>query len=451
MPNIKLRSYGASGEVTGSCHLLTVGAYRLLIDCGLFQGPEENYLKNWAEFLFDPKSIDAVILTHAHLDHCGRLPKLYEYGYRGKVYATAPTIDLAKIVIDDSSVIMEAKARLKKLALLYSKNGIKKLYQNFTAINYYQKIKLTNEISFELKNAGHILGSSTVSIKAGDKTIVFSGDIGSTNMPLVKDIDYIESADYVICESTYGNRPHENTKDRNQKLIEALKRVTIKHSTLLITIFALERTQDILQVLNDYYETHLDFNVPVFLDSPMAAQATKIYKQNSSYLNQNAQDELKRDRDIFEFPHLKITNQVNQSKKINSVQPPKIILAGSGMMEGGRMLHHLSQYISDPKNHILFMGYQVPGTLGHHILSGAFDFDYQGQKIAIKASVEQIDGFSAHADKEALLQWLSSFKNPRKIILVHGDSQVMTDFAQSIKQKLGREVLISQPNQAIEL
>lgn len=451
MPNIKLTSYGASGQVTGSCHLLNVDGFRILIDCGMLQGSSDNYLKNWDNFLFDPKSIDAVILSHAHLDHCGRLPKLYEYGYRGKVYATHPTIDLAKIVIDDSSNIMEERARAKKLPFLYSSTSIKKLYQNFIATDYHQNTRLTNDISFELNNAGHILGSATISLKIGAKTIVFSGDIGSVNMPLVKDIDYIDKADYVICESTYGNRHHENTTNRNEKLIEAVKKVTLNHSTLLITIFALERTQDILKVLNDYYETHLDFNVPVFLDSPMAAAATKIYKQNLSYLNREAQDTLKRDRDIFDFPHLKITNQQNQSKKINTIHPPKIILAGSGMMEGGRMIHHLSQYISDPKNYILFMGYQVPGTLGHHILNGAFDFDYYGQKIEIKASVEQIDGFSAHADKEGLLNWLSHFSKPKKIILVHGDLKVMTEFSQSIKEKLGHEVLISEVNQSIEL
>jgi len=451
MPNIKLTSYGATQEVTGSCHLLNIDGYRILVDCGLWQGGQENYLKNWDDFLFDPKDIDAVILTHAHLDHCGRLPKLFQKRYKGKIYATTPTIKLAKIVLEDSLEIMAEKSLKENIPQLYTSSDLMKLNISWSPAKYYENISLSQDISFKFHNAGHILGSAIVEITAGNKVIVFSGDIGSQHMPLVKDIDYLQKADYVICESTYGNRIHEDVKNRNQKLIDAVKRVTINNSTLLITIFAIERTQDILKVLNDYYETHLDFNVPVYLDSPMAAQATKVYREEIEYLNEEAQATLRRDNDIFRFPHLKITNSSRDSKTINSTPPPKIILAGSGMVEGGRMLHHFGRYLSEKKNHVLFMGYQVPGTLGHRVLSGSFDFDYYGRKVPIKAGVEQIDGFSAHADQKALLTWLGNFQNPQKILLSHGDNQVIAEFSAQIKAQLGYDSQAIEFNQTIIL
>lgn len=449
--NIKLTSYGADEQVTGSCHLLTIDGFRILVDCGMFQGDWTNYLKNWDDFLFDARDIDAVILTHAHLDHCGRLPKLIKAGYKGPIYATSATIDLTRVVLDDSYYIMNEKAFKKKLPKLNSLEDLNNTYKSFKAVPYNESVKLTDNISFKLHNAAHILGASFVEIKAKHKTIIFSGDIGSKNMPLVKDIDIVNQADYIICESTYGDRLHEDTKIRDQKLLEAVKRVTINHSTLLIAIFALERTQDILKVLNDYYEKHLDFSVPVYLDSPMAAQATEIYQKHLELLNPAAQEDLKTDKNIFNFPHLKITNNIRQSKQINLARPPKIILAGSGMMEGGRMIHHLARYAPEPKNTLLFMGFQVPGTLGYKILHGAFDFDYYGRKIPIRCKTNQIDGFSAHADQSALLKWLSHFQKPKKIILTHGNKEAMEDFSQEISQQLKFEVAIIKTNSSIEL
>jgi len=448
---IKLTSYGATEKVTGSCHLLNIDGYRILIDCGMYQGDWDSYVRNWDNLLFEPSNIDAVILTHAHLDHCGRLPKLYAGGYNGPIYTTDATIDLAKIVLEDSYFIMDEKAFRKKMPKIYSQAALTKTFNSFIPVKYYEKQSLTPDISFTLHNAGHILGSSIVELKIANKTIVFSGDIGGQDMPLVPDTDIIEKADYVICEGTYGDRTHHDRETRDQELIKAVQRATLNHSTLLITIFALERTQDILKVLNDYYESHLDFKVPVFLDSPMAATATKIYKKHLEYLNQDAQDDMKRDKDIFNFPHLKITTNIRKSKEINNVPPPKIIMAGSGMMEGGRMIHHLSQYIGDHNNNILFMGFQVPGTLGHKILNGAFDFDYYGRKIEVRAVADQIDGFSAHADQKALLTWLKGFKTPKQIFLNHGNKQVLEKFAIIIEDELKLNTQILKFNNPIVL
>ncbi len=437
MPKITLTSFGAAEQVTGSCHLLQIGNFKILIDCGLFQGDKENYQRNWQGLGFTPSTLNAVILTHAHLDHCGRLPLLYQQGYSDKIYCTKATQQLADIVLTDNLEILKEKIAKEKLPMLYSAADLKKLQEHWQTVAYHQEIKLNKNISFTLYQAGHILGAAIVAIKAMGKTIVFSGDLGGENMPLVKDIDYLEKADYLILESTYGDREHEHTKQRINKLLDAIKQVTIKNSTLLISVFAIERTQDVLKTLNDYYETHLDWRVPVYLDSPLAFEATKIYNQHLNLLNSAAQDSLRLDKNIFNFPHLTVTNNRRESRKINSVPAPKIILAGSGMAEGGRILHHLAQYLPNQKNHVLFLGFQVPGTLGWHLTNGAFDFDYYGRKIEIKATVEQIDAYSAHGDQTSLLKWLKGFKTPpQKIFLVHGDKTVMENFSQIIKKQL---------------
>lgn len=451
MPNIKLTSFGATQEVTGSCHLLKVDNYRLLIDCGFWQGGEENYRRNWEKFDFDPASINAVILTHAHLDHCGRLPRLIAGKYQGKIYATSPTIKLTKIILKDNFQIMNEKAKIYKLPMLHASTDLNKLNESWEVVKYYELVKLTDNISFKIHQAGHILGAGIIELLVGDKTIVFSGDIGTEHMPLVKDIDYLTKADYVIIEGTYGNRQHEHVNNRNAKLIKAVQRVTLNKSTLLISIFAIERTQDILKVLNDYYESHLDFRVPVFLDSPMATEATRVYQAEIHQLNAEVQTALKTDSDIFSFPHLTITNQIRKSKTINHVPPPKIILAGSGMAEGGRIIHHLAQYANNPRNNILFMGFQVPGTLGHRLMEGGFDFDYYGQKIPVKAVIDQIDGFSAHADQTALLKWLGQFKNPKQVFLVHGNKEVLEEFSNVINTKLKFDTDIVKYNTPIQL
>jgi metallo-beta-lactamase family protein len=452
MAKIKLTSFGACEEVTGSCHLLEIDNFKLLIDCGLFQGQWQNYLKNWDALGFKAKEIDAVILTHAHLDHCGRLPLLTQQGFKGKIYATAPTIKIAEIILADNQEILSYKATKNNLPTLYSKGDITKLQNLWRATEYYKNIKLADDISFKFYNAAHILGAAIVELKIADQTIVFSGDIGGEDMPLVKNIDYLEKADYLILESTYGNRKHEMINTREEKLLNAVKNITLNHSTLIISIFAVERCQNVLKVLNDYYESHLDFKVPVFLDSPMAATATKIYKQHLNLLNTEAQDTLKHDPDIFYFPHLKVTHNIRQSKKINHLAPPKIILAGSGMAEGGRLIHHLAHYINNAKNNILFMGFQVPGTLGHKITHGSFDFDYYSKKIPIKAVVDQIDGFSAHADQTALLKWAGGFKNkPKHILLTHGDKDVIAEFSDIIQAQLDISTQIMKNRETVVL
>lgn len=432
MSKITLTSYGAAGEVTGSCHLLQVDGFRLLIDCGLYQGGEDNYFKNWEEFGFVAKNVDAVILTHAHLDHCGRLPKLVKEGFSGKIYTTPPTAKLTEIVLADNLKIMAEKIAHTKYQPLYTLADLQNTIKKFLPVDYGQNFKINENISFTLHQAGHILGAAIIKLKIFGKTIIFTGDIGAENMPLVKNIEYFDQADYVVMESTYGDRLHVHVKDRDAVLIQAIQRITRENSTLVMSEFAVERAQDILKVLNDYYEKHLDFRVPVYFDSPMADVVTKIYKKYSSYFNDQVQEDLKYDRDIFSFPHLQITSESRFSKNINTAMPPKIILAGSGMADGGRIIHHLARYAPNQKNYVLFMGFQVPGTLGHKFINGAFDFDYYGKKIPIHCAVDIIDGFSAHADQADLLKWLGHFQNKPKIFLVHGNPEAIQTFAQKI-------------------
>jgi metallo-beta-lactamase family protein len=451
MSKINLTSYGATQEVTGSCHLLNVDGFRLLIDCGLYQGDINNYFKNWEEFGFAAKNVDAVILTHAHLDHCGRLPKLIKEGFHGKIYTTPPTADLVSIVLADNLKIMAEKIAHTKYPPLYSSIDLANTNKKFTPVDYDQNFKINENIAFTFHQAGHILGAAIVKLKVFGKTIIFTGDIGSENMPLVKDIEYFDQADYVIMESTYGDRLHTQVKDRDAVLLQAIQRVTTQNSTLVMSEFAIERAQDILKVLNDYYETHLDFRVPVYLDSPMADVVTKVYKKYTRYFNDSVQDDLKRDRDIFDFPHLKITSESRFSKNINMAMPPKIILAGSGMADGGRIIHHLAHYASDRKNYVLFMGFQVPGTLGHKFTTGAFDFNYNGKKVPIHCAVDLIDGFSAHADQAGLMKWVGHFQNQPKIFIVHGNPEAMTVLAQKINSELKLQTTILLRQTSVEL
>ena len=451
MPEIKLTSFGAAGEVTGSCHLLEVDGYQVLIDCGLFQSGLETYLKNWEDFPFDVKKIKAVILSHAHLDHCGRLPLLVKKGYKGQIYATPATCQLAEIILGDNQEILSDKAREHNLAILYTQEDVLKTVKAFTPVNYHQNFKLNDKLDFTLYNAGHILGAAFIKLNASGKTLVFSGDLGGQDMPLMKTAEDLVDVDYLILESTYGNSLHADKKNRAQKLLKALQSVTEKSGTLVISVFAMERTQDVLSVLNDYYESHLDFRVPVYLDSPLAAKATKIYSQHLNLLNQTALDKLKYDKDLFSFPHLKVTTNGRDSKKINSVPPPKIVLAGSGMAEGGRLIHHLAHYANDARNYILFMGFQVPGTLGHHLTHGAFDFDYYGKKIPLKASVDQIDGFSAHADQAELIAWIKNIKKHTRVFLVHSDPANLLAFQKKLAESLDIKAEIMKNKESVLL
>lgn len=430
---------GANREVTGSCyHLQTNSNNQIIIDCGIFQGGKFAEDKNHVPFPFNPESIEAVALTHAHLDHIGRLPKLYKDGFRGKIYATEPTIELAKITLRDAVHLMEDEAQRHNHAPLYTLEEVEAIDSLWAAIPYDKAIKVCPDISLYFANAGHILGSASIQVKADDKTIVFSGDIGNTPVPLLEEYECIREADYIVMESTYGNRVHEPWQRRDQVIHDAIWHTIHNKGVLLIPSFALERTQELLYTLHEFHYEKRIPTLPIFLDSPLAIAATEIFIKNSEYFDHEAQNDMRRGEQLFRFPGLKFTQHSEESKAILRVPGPKIIIAGSGMMNGGRIMHHLKNYLSSPTTTLLIVGYQVEGSLGRKLHQGERFVNIFGTDINVNADVQSCGAFSGHADFPRLLNWIHCFthQKPRKIFVTHGELNSALSFSQAIEDQL---------------
>lgn len=449
---MKLSFFGATKFVTGSNFLLENKGKKILIDCGLFQGPEEIEKKNKEKFLYNPKEIDCVIVTHAHLDHIGRLPSLVANGFSGKIFATPPTIDLSKLVLEDEINVQEEE--------LFGYEELEKTMALFEPINYHQEIKIDNNFSFKLLDAGHILGSAIVEVFLEGKKIVFSGDLGNIPTPLLRPTEIPSSADIVIIESTYGNKVHQELLHRRDILEDTIEETIKRKGVLMIPSFAIERTQEILYELNELVENCRIPQVPVFVDSPMAIKSIDVYKKYENYYNKEASYLLRNGDKIFEFKNLTLTETTEESKKINDVPPPKIIIAGSGMSNGGRILHHERRYLSDPNNCILFVGFQVEGTRGRKIQEGASEVEIMGEKIPVLARRVTIDSYSAHADKNGLFRWLYSIKSSsqikeehilKKVFVVHGEKEAAESLAQITRDKLGLEAITPEFGESFEI
>ncbi|MDI6717617.1 MAG: MBL fold metallo-hydrolase [Patescibacteria group bacterium] len=451
---MKLTFYGGAKMVTGSNYLLDTGKTRVLIDCGLFQGSHYADDLNFEPFPYDLKTIDAVLVTHAHIDHTGRLPKLYRDGYRGKIYSTAPTKDFSEQLLLDSEHILLKEAENRKLPPLYDIDDVNEVMKLWEKRSYHEKFRV-NEIEVEFFDAGHILGSAFILVKAEGKTIVFSGDLGNVPAPLVKDTEIIKMADYVLIESAYGNRIHEDLL-KSKGIFEDTIEDTIKsNGVLMIPAFAMERTQELLYELNELVEYGRIPSAPVFIDSPLAIKITAIYQKYSrdkNYFDTEALAKLKKGDAIFDFPRLKLTLTSEQSKEINDIPAPKIIIAGSGMSQGGRILHHEMRYLSDPNSTILFVGYQSKGSLGRFILDGAKNVKIFGVDISVKCKIMSISGYSAHADQKMLLNWLAPMKHSiKKIFIVQGEDNQMLPFSEKARDELAIETEIPEYNQTINL
>lgn len=468
---MKIKFCGASSGVTGSCHLLTTENHRILLDCGQFQGGKSQEALNAEPFPFDPAEVECVILSHAHIDHCGRIPLLVKRGFRGKIYCTDATADLLDVMLKDSGYIHEKDAeRQSRKALRAGKPPVEPLYTYNDAVEalqyvepvlYNQLIELNENMKIVFNDAGHILGSAITELwiteDGKESKIVFSGDLGMIDRPILRDPTIIKKADYVIMETTYGNRNHpENSTSINQLLDIVLK--TIKRGgNVVIPSFAVGRTQEIIFEFNRFYEEHPEYRdqldkVKVYVDSPMATTATEVFRKNAQVFDEETKAYIMRGDNPLDFKNLKFTRTTAESQALNMDRSPKIIISASGMCEAGRIRHHLKHNLWDARSSVVFVGYQAEGTLGKLLVEGTKDITLFGEAVHVNAEIYNLEGFSGHADQNGLFAWISGFrKKPRQVFLVHGEEDSKKDFAKLISDKLGYDPVVVLENSEYEL
>lgn len=449
---MKLSFLGAAREVTGSNYLLETNNKKILVDCGIFQGRKFTEEKNYQPFNFNPSEIDYLFLTHAHLDHCGRIPKLYKEGFRGKIFCTKPTQDFASVMLEDSQHVLAMEAKRGKYPVLYEKKDVEKVIPLFHGVDYHKSIKLDESISYRWQDAGHVLGSGILELWVDGKKIVFSGDLGNPPVPILRITDSVKEADYLVIESTYGDREHEDAKERLLMLSSAIYEITSMKGVLMIPAFALERTQEVLYELNKLIESKEVPQVPVFVDSPLAIKATRVFRKHEKLFDKEARGLIDSGDDVFNFPGLKMTEKKMESKKINEVKPPKVIIAGSGMCVGGRIGFHLERYLSDFRSQVLIIGYQVHGSLGRKLVEGEKQVKLHGHPIDVKAKIRAIGAYSAHADRKKLMHWVSDFqKKPKKVFITHGEEDQALAFADALKDKFSLNCTVPKEGDSVEL
>ena len=445
---MKITFLGATKTVTGSNFLVEGAGKRFLVDCGLFQGKATEELENSEPFEFDINSIDFMLLTHAHIDHSGRIPKLYKDGFRKNVIATKATCDLCSIMLPDSGHIQEMeiewtnKKRKRKgedpLEPLYTAEEAARSLELFRAVKYDEVIEIDENIHARFNDAGHMLGSATIEVwineNGKEEKIVFSGDLGNNDIPLLSEPTMIEDADYLVMESTYGSRMHMRNDDKAELFLNIVSETLERGGTVVIPSFAVGRTQEILFEINKLKDKRDDedfkkkyeelMRVPVYVDSPLAISATEVFEDNMELFDEETQKYISEGNNPLEFPGLKFTRTVEESKALNESDESCIIISASGMCDVGRIKHHLKHNIWNPLNTILFVGYQAPGTLGYSIVNGAKKVKLFGEEMAVNAQIEYIEGYSGHADQEGLLNFIYSFiKKPKHIFLVHGEPE----------------------------
>lgn len=442
---------GGTGSVTGANFLLEVEDKKILIDCGLTQGLKLADEINWDPFLYDPKKIDLLFVSHSHVDHIGRIPKLISEGFQGNIYSTHPTKALAGPMLEDTAGIL-SKSREHNLEEIYSEENIKKSLALWQGFDYYQKIPITENLEVTFYNAGHILGSALIEFKFYGKKILFTGDLGNSPSPILPDGDKITDTDFLIMESVYGDRNHESRNDR-RKMLEAVIEDNHKaKGTLLIPTFSLERSQELLFEIENLVENNRIPVMPIFLDSPLAIRLTEVFKEYKEYLNKSAQETVSKGEHLFDFPGLHSTLQSEESKKINTVPNPKIIIAGSGMSSGGRIVHHETHYLPDPNNTILLIGYQSVGTVGRFIQEGLKTVHISGQDVVVRSRVLNISGYSGHRDSDGLLSFVEDTQDTiKKIFVVMGEPRSSMFLAQKIRDNLGLDASVPEKGDSVTL
>ncbi len=428
---MNIHFHGGAREVTGALYRVETENTQFLVDCGILQGCDFCAGHNYADFPFDPGEIDFVIVTHAHMDHIGRLPKLYRAGFRGPIYTTPPTQDIADIALHDGFSIMKEEAEERGRDPLYTKKDVERCLHLFNTFTYELPTQVAEEVTVTFRNAGHILGSAIVDVKVGDTKLTFSGDLGNPPSPLLPDPAIVNDTGVVVMESTYGDRMHEEQSKRKEQLADIITATYNRGGTVLMPVFAIERTQEILYDLNELVENNKIPDIPVFVDSPMAIETTNVYTRYTDYFKKEARDRVAQGDDLFDFPGLSETRTVRASKEINEHSGPKVVMAGSGMSTGGRILHHEVRYIEDPNSTLLLVGFQAPGTLGRRFMEGEDRVKVFGDWHPVQADVRTIRSYSGHGDQAFLLEWAKHFsKTAERVFVVQGEEHASQTLAE---------------------
>lgn len=455
----RLRFLGAARNVTGSRHLLEVDDTQILVDCGLYQ-ERQFAARNWDPFDVPPAKIHAVLLTHAHLDHCGLLPKLVKEGFQGRIYCTAATAEIARIILLDAAKIQEEDAAYKKKR--HKKEGRAGPYDDvplytvadaeacsplFAPVPYAQQVQVAPGVHATFREAGHVLGSSfiNVSVQQNGETrdVLFSGDVGRTHRPIIRDPDLVKDGDYVLVESTYGDRLHDDRTDIKAAIANVINTAQEAGGNIIVPSFALERSQELLYFISELLREGAIPHLMVFLDSPMASAITKVFRRHPELYDAEMRRSLQNRESPFDFPGVKYTETTKESKAINAIKGTVIVIAGSGMCTAGRIKHHLVNNITQPQSTIMFVGYQALGTLGRRLVDGDPEVRILGENYPVKARIVQIQGFSAHADRDELLHWLRTLpKPPRKLFVIHGEAESAQSFGRYVHEKTGWDVAV---------
>jgi metallo-beta-lactamase family protein len=454
---------GAAREVTGSCYVVQVGSVRFLVDCGLHQGGDKEEALNFAPFAFDPVELDFMLLTHAHIDHSGLIPRLVSEGFKNPIYATSPTCDLAEIMLLDSAYIQESEAEWRNrkarragrrmVEALYTQRDAERAIRLFRPVDYGVSKELAPSVSVTFHDAGHILGSAFLELRLQESgqsaKVLFSGDVGQPDQPIIRDPEIIKETDFLIMESTYGNRTHEGSGNPEEELATIMEEAQRTGGNVIIPAFAVGRTQELLYFLRKIENEH-DLDMPVYVDSPLASRATEVFRKHREAYDEESWKLVGEPGGIFDFPEIHYTASAEESMALNGKRGI-VIISASGMAEAGRIRHHLKHNLWRPEAHVVIVGFQAQNTLGRRLLAGDKRVRMFGEEIAVRCHIHEISGLSAHADQEQLLTWASNFESPKKVILTHGELEAALTLQKLMEEKLQFDVVVAERNEVFDL
>lgn len=447
----RITFYGGAGTVTGANFLFDVGTAKILVDCGTLERERVCDPRNYDPFQYNVREVDALFVTHAHADHIGRIPKLVHEGFHGKIYSTGATKDLAILMFDDALSVMQTEFQESGCAPVYERKDVEAALAVWEPLDYHHPITV-GDVVVELYDAGHILGSAMVKFSRGGKSMLFTGDLGNSPEPLLRETESPEGIDYLLMESVYGDRVHEGREDRGNRLHEVIENVRARNGILLIPSFSIERTQVLLYELDDMVKSGKMKHIPVFLDAPLAIRVTDVYRRYKNYLNDDAQKHFASGDDPFAFEGLTLTPKKAESDAIYKEPDPKVIIAGAGMSHGGRIREHEVLYLGDPKATILFVGYQAPNSLGRRIQDGVHSVDIDGTHITVKANIETIGSYSGHADRDGLLSFVEkAHTSLKKVFVTMGEPKASSFLAQRIHDFLGIPAVVPEAGSVAEV